>query len=118
MASNKAYISFDLQVKAAKAFGKTRGYKGNHGGWVYAPNGAGIAQGWFNVHQNRAMQIRDWLTRELTAFNSFGELVSTPEMYSPTIIPRTWREQYLADAFDIAMQARGSQRRAWRGSQA
>jgi hypothetical protein len=59
----------------------------------------------------------DQLTRDLTAFNSFAELIdiSDSDSYRPTILPRD--EQYiaLADAFDAAMVVRGSTRRAWRG---
>lgn len=57
----------------------------------------------------------DTLTRELTGFDSFQAMLDTHASYRPTILPRDERHTVLADAFDRAMAARGSERRAWRG---
>lgn len=115
----RPYIPFDVMVKAAKEFGKTRGAVGNHGGWISEPGRSlhPVAQGWFNYGSLHLSFIRDYYTARLTAFNSFADLVATDERYCPTILPRTWRERFLADAFDRAMYDRKSPRRAWRGSE-
>jgi hypothetical protein len=58
----------------------------------------------------------DKLTAKLTAFNDFAELVGSHPSYRPTILPRDAEHVALADAFDRAMKAQGSDRRAWRGT--
>ena len=58
----------------------------------------------------------DDLTSDLTAFNSFSELVNTHPTYRPTILPRDARHVDLADAYDAFQAARGDKRRAWRGT--
>ena len=57
----------------------------------------------------------DEITAQVTAFNSFAELLATDENYRPTLMPRSWKETYVAAAFDGAMTVLGSPRRAWRG---
>jgi hypothetical protein len=63
----------------------------------------------------------DALTRMCTAFSSFAELTDgTSSHYFPSLIPHGLKgvrdeRAELADAYDAAMQARGDQRRAWRG---
>ncbi len=55
------------------------------------------------------------LTRSLTAFGSFEELLTTPD-YFPTLLSRTGAKAVaLADAYDAAQAARGDARRAYRG---
>jgi hypothetical protein len=59
----------------------------------------------------------DRLTASLTAFDSFDALLATHPTYSPSLLARDGeRTMILADAFDAAMKARGSTRRAWRGT--
>jgi len=58
----------------------------------------------------------DQLTRDLTAFNTFREMLDTSSSYRPTILPRDVRYVLLADAYDVAMIGRGDPRRAYRGS--
>lgn len=58
----------------------------------------------------------DALTRELTAFNSFSELVNAAGQYRPTILPRDARHIDLADAYDAFQSELGDPRRAYRGS--
>ena len=112
--NDRPYIDSNLLQKAAREYGRIHGFSGNHGGWI--SNGHFTAcQGWHSFALNYGRDIRDHFTRELTAFNSFHELVTTDERYCPTILPRTWREQFLADAFDVEMSRRRSSRRAWRG---
>lgn len=115
--SDRPFIPAELKIKAAKEFGKLQGHTGNHGGWIHGPNGT-IAQGWFSYFGVRQVKILDHYTRALTAFDSFAELLATDERYSPTIRPRTWRERFLADAFDRAAYDRKQSRRVWRGSEA
>jgi len=55
----------------------------------------------------------DSLTRRHTAFQTFQELLDTPE-YVPTLTRPA--QQELADAYDSAQAERGDLRRAWRGS--
>ena len=114
--SDKPVMGYGLTVKAAKAYAATRQHKGSQGGWIHAPNGAALAHGWYAYYSRYAAQIRDFMTSQVTAMDTFQALVDTEPMYYPTIIPRTWREQYVADSFDLAMYARKSPRRAWRGS--
>src|SRR4051794_27659532 len=58
----------------------------------------------------------DQVTRDLTAFTTWRELLESHESYRPTILPRDERHVDLADAFDAAMADRGSSRRTWRGA--
>jgi hypothetical protein len=57
----------------------------------------------------------DGLTRKFTAYVSFAAMVddSTRSDYFPTLRVRGTKP--LADAYDVAMHARGDARRAWRG---
>ena len=59
----------------------------------------------------------DGLTRKYTAYVSFAAMVddSGRSDYFPTLRVRGTKP--LADAYDVAMQARGDARRAWRGTQ-
>ena len=114
---DRPYIGHGLLERAAKEYGKTRGWAGNHGGWIYKNDyDRPIAQGWHAVGSIRFREIADYYTARLTAFDSFQALLDTHESYCPTIRPTTWREVFLADAFDRAMYDRKSPRRAWRGS--
>jgi hypothetical protein len=109
------YIDSDVAREAAKAWAKTNGYHGATGGWIYDGHGRPVAQGWFNFEEKYYASIRDWLTVQLTAFDSFRDLVATDERYRPTLIARGWRERYLADSFDLWCYQAGQSRRAWRG---
>ena len=105
-----------LKIKAARAFAATRGDKGATGGWIYTAQGKPITQGWSSYYWRHRSDIRDWLTRQCTAFDSFAELMATDVRYSPTLLPRTWRERHLADLFDLHAYHTDQPRRAWRGS--
>lgn len=108
---------YDRLIKAAREYGSTRGHKGNQGGWI-GDGRQTFAQGWHSYSLQFRREILDYYTRKLTGFDRFADLVNSNERYSPTIMPRNWQYVFLADAFDAAMEARKSPRRAWRGSQA
>lgn len=56
------------------------------------------------------------LTRGLTAFASFGAMLNADGGYRPSIHPwRSLKHALLADAYDDAQEARGDDRRAFRG---
>lgn len=57
----------------------------------------------------------DALTRAVTSFGTFAELVDEPG-YFPTLAGEDYEEQTLADAYDAAQVARGDARRAYRGA--
>lgn len=67
--------------------------------------------------------LADKLTRELTAFRSFDEMLTAPGNYRPTLMchPDDFssrdgcRLMYLADLYDAAQRERGDPRRAYRG---
>jgi len=103
--------------KAARDYAAANGHIGNHGGWISSTkSGRTLCQGWDSYRLKFARQIKDHVTRQVTAFDSFAELTNTHEMYHPTLIERSWRERFVADRFDSAMQVQMSSRRAWRGS--
>lgn len=56
----------------------------------------------------------DVLTKRLTMFDTFGELLDAPGGYRPTFNPRTRTGRMLADAYDRAQQQRGDGRKAFR----
>jgi hypothetical protein len=112
-----AYINDAALLAATREWGKMQGLRGNKGGWISKPGERSEYQGWFSVWAAHKAQILDDLTRRLTAFESFREMVSdTAPQYRPTIRPRTFRERVLADAYDMAQERRNDPRRAWRGS--
>lgn len=57
----------------------------------------------------------DRLTRSLTAFDSFAELLNAAGNYRPTIFERDADHRRLADLYDAAQAERGDSRRAYRG---
>lgn len=57
----------------------------------------------------------DTLTRRVTSFASFGELVNAPG-YVPTLAGEDLDELELANLYDAAQMARGDARRAYRGT--
>jgi hypothetical protein len=57
----------------------------------------------------------DMLVRKHTAFESLEAMLNTAPDYFPTLMQRG-EQQLVADAYDQAMEARGDDRRAWRGS--
>jgi hypothetical protein len=105
-----------LTIQAARAFAATRGDHGATGGWIYNESGQPITQGWSSYSWHHRSAIRDWLTRQVTAFDSFDELMATDPRYCPTLLPRTWRERHLADLFDLHAFHTDQARRAWRGT--
>lgn len=110
------YIDSDVARAAAKAFAATRGDHGGRGGWIYDIHGRALTQGWFSYERAYYREIRDWVTRQVTAFDSFQALVDTDPRYRPTLIPRSWRERYVADHFDLRAYQLDQPRRAWRGT--
>lgn len=117
---HKCYVRSEDAEKAARAWAATKGWKGARGGWIYSPTSAtsparAIVQGWFNLYSTYRADILNYMTRRLTAFDSWDALVNTPAMYRPTIRPRSWRERFLADAYDVHQERRGDPRRAYRG---
>jgi hypothetical protein len=115
--AERPHINSDLLIKAAKEYGKAHGFRGNHGGWI-SDDSRTVCQGWLSFGLLWFRPIADHYTRKLTAFDSFDDFLNTSANYSPTILPRTWREAFLADAFDRAAFDRKQARRAWRGSNA
>lgn len=113
-----AYVRSDQAQKIAKEWAATRGWYGKAGGWIYTASGQVIMQGWFNIWSRYRMQILDWLTARLTAFETLSEMLNTSPNYRPTILPSDFRYSLLADAYDVAQERRGDARRAWRGSRA
>lgn len=65
----------------------------------------------------------DRLTRELTAFRSFEQLLTARGNYRPTLMCNSadrsgtdgCRTTYLADLYDAEQEHRGDERRAYRG---
>jgi hypothetical protein len=113
----RLYVRNEDYVKAAKEYAASVGHFGRKGGWIYWASGAPICHGWAEYAAFYQAQIRDYMTRKLTGFDSFKEMTErTHASYRPTILPRSWRERFLADAYDVAQERRGDPRRAWRGS--
>lgn len=110
------YVDSDVARKAARAWAQAHGYQGHTGGWITDPQGRPVAQGWFNFEAKYYRQIRDWVTAQVTAFDTFAGLVETDQRYCPTLIERSWRERYVADSFDLWAYQLGQARRAWRGT--
>lgn len=72
------------------------------------------------------MSVLDNLTRDLTAWLSFDDMLNAEGDYRPSLyvrpcsrshaeIRRAARTEILADAYDAAQAARGDHRRAYRG---
>jgi hypothetical protein len=59
----------------------------------------------------------DKLTRELTGFDTFAQMLNAGGDYRPTILPQPDDRRYemLADAYDGEQEYRGDPRRAYRG---
>lgn len=57
----------------------------------------------------------DQITRQLTAFRSFQDLLDAEGNYRPSIYLQTWESWTLAEAYDRAQEGRGDPRRAYRG---
>lgn len=108
------YVKDSDAIAAAKDFGHARGWKGGRGGWIYDQDGRSMNQGWWNIWSDYKAMIRDQLTRELTVFHSFDQLVNAPG-YRPTLRPKTWRERVLADCYDLWMIRVKDSRRTYRG---
>jgi len=62
-----------------------------------------------------ALDHLDGLTRALTAFASFGDLLNAPGNYRPSLWPDSAAHVALAGAYDFAQERRGDSRRAYRG---
>lgn len=111
------YIDPDVARTAAKAYAKAHGEHGGRGGWIYDAHGRALTQGWDSYEAAYYVRIRDWVTAQVTAFDTFQALIDTNERYSPTLLARRgWRERYVADHFDLRAYQLGQGRRAWRGS--
>ena len=110
-------LNSDLMIKAAREYGRARGYKGNRGGWISNADGTTLVQGWWLFFRTHSSLILDDLTQRLTAFDTLDDLVlHTHSSYRPSIYSRDWRHVLLADAYDWRMARRGDPRRAWRGT--
>jgi hypothetical protein len=55
------------------------------------------------------------LTTKWTAFGSFEKLLKADGGYRPSLTRKNQEVRELADAYDKAQEARGDQRRAYRG---
>lgn len=115
----KSYSTEDF-TKIAKEYASERGTTGGIGGWIYNSKGHPLCQGWFSYWQIARPNIEDWLTRKLTASDSFFALLTTPNNYRPTILTlrgrKDWRYMVLADLYDAAQEKRNDPRRAFRGT--
>lgn len=91
---------------------------GGSGGWIYTKLGTGetVTQGWGSIWYWHEAAILDWLTAKLTGFDTFTAMVEAQGSYRPTILPRNWRYEALANAYDAAQERRRDPRRAFRGS--
>lgn len=106
------------QGKAAKEYTtRFEGLTGHGGGWIYSGSKT-VCQGWSAVYSIYATKVNDYLTRKLTAFASFADLVNAGGAYRPTLLTGGrggWRYEALADAYDAAQRRAGSPKRAYRG---
>ena len=59
------------------------------------------------------MKDIDKITRRLTAFNSFDELLNAAPDYTPTLLARAAGARTLIKAYNKAMRARGDKRTAY-----
>jgi hypothetical protein len=50
-------LTTEEKIKYAKAYGKKHGYKGAKGGWIYAPSGKAVCQGWFEFYCKYKLKI-------------------------------------------------------------
>src|SRR5262245_51897276 len=110
------YIDSEHRIKAARQYAQRYGISGRRGGWIYSPDGRPLTQGWDNFYFENQRAILDLITAEITAFMNFQALISTAPSYRPTLLPRSWKEQLLADAYDVAMHRARDPRRAYRGT--
>lgn len=67
------------------------------------------------ITPSAAIHNPDALTRRVTSFRSFDELVDAAD-YVPTLAGEDAQELELADLYDAAQARRGDTRRAYRGS--
>lgn len=93
---------------------------GGSGGWVYTNQGEGrpVCQGWSSIWYWHRREICSWLTRSLTAFDSFEGMVQAAGGFRPTLLilrPSDWRAAFLADEYDREQAQRNDPRRAYRG---
>jgi hypothetical protein len=103
------------QRAVCRAWAAEHGYTGATGGWIYNEGtGRAICQGWGSFYLLKRREIMDWLTRSLTAFDSFEQMVSRPPAtYCPTIRRANARSRWLADTFDMTQKLRSRPGRAW-----
>lgn len=130
MNARTRYVDLEGIERAAKEWAAREGQNGSR--WVGSPGGYVRYQtddgsrgpvyvhGWWSFARLHDAAILDWLTRRLTAFASFDEMLEAPGGYRPTMIiqrgnARDWRWQLLADAYDLGQIKRGDPRRVYRG---
>lgn len=94
---------------------------GGSGGWIYTDNGNGrtVCQGWSSIWYWHRREILARLTRELTAFDSFEDMLNADGGFRPTLLilrPQDWRYEILADEYDAEQTRRHDPRRAYRGA--
>ena len=66
---------------------------------------------------NELIPALDKLTRSVSAFDTFWDLMETNRNYTPSIYSsRGLAYEVLANEYDKAMERKGDSRRAWRGS--
>jgi hypothetical protein len=107
------YFDDDLNPMM-RAWGATVGLHGARGGWIYTASGGTRAQGWWTVWNENREAILDWLTRDLTAFDSFEQMLSeTAPSYRPSIRLTNAKSRCLVAAYDAVQAARGDPRRAY-----
>lgn len=57
----------------AKAYALVKGYRGRRGGWIYAPNGRKVAQGWNNLFRLYRFSILEWIREERSKYVAAAE---------------------------------------------
>jgi hypothetical protein len=75
-----------------------------------------VAADWRRYAAQYHKAILIWLTRRITAFEDFGDLIRAAGGYRPTLRPdQGWEYEALADWYDAVQESRGDPRRAYRG---
>lgn len=113
-------IRHEQALLYAKEWARANGYHGASGGWIYNRNERAVCQGWGSFWSAYRSRILDGLTKQLTGFACFTDMVDTVATYRPTLLVRSgkdWRYELLADAYDEYQHRQRDPRRAYRGAE-
>ncbi len=111
----KSYSTKRSAQRRAKQIGGSVKDRNIQGG--IAPEDMGLSKSCHLPSEATKLTIeQDELTRKLSAFGSFNELVNgTHPSYRPSLTQQDTDTQRLADLYDLAQAAKGDDRRAFRG---